>query len=59
MSENNLDLAREISKRLVTNQDFYKQCSEEAKEKYKKCFGEKVYIYNMNKVIEEVINEEN
>jgi hypothetical protein len=59
VGDGNLDLAREIVKRLVTNYDFYKQCSDEAKEKYKECFGEKVYIYNMNKVIEEVINEEN
>jgi hypothetical protein len=56
VSEGNLDLAREIVKRLVTNQDFYEQCSKESKEKYKECFGEEIYIYTMKKVIEEVIN---
>jgi hypothetical protein len=59
VSEGNLDLAREIAKRLVNNKDFYEQCSKEAKEKYKECFDEKVYIYNMNKVIKEVMNEKN
>ena len=59
VSDGNLDHAREIVKRLVTNHDFYEQCSKESKEKYKECFGEKVYIYNMNKVIKEVMNEKN
>ena len=59
VSDGNLEHAREIVKRLVTNYDFYKQCSDKAREKYKECFGEKVYIYNMNKVINEVINENN
>ena len=59
VSEGNLDLAREIAKRLVTNQDFYEQCSRESKEKYKECFDEEVYIYNMKKVIEGVINDTN
>ena len=59
ISEGNLDLAREIAKRLVTNQDFYEQCSKEAKEKYNERFSEEVYIYSMKQVIQRVINEEN
>jgi len=55
--DGNLKHAREIVKRLVTNQDFYEQCSSETKEKYKELFSEDVYINNMNKIIEEVINE--
>ena len=45
--------------RLVKRGDFYEQCSKESKEKYKECFSEKVYIYNINKVIKEVMNETN
>ena len=59
VSGGNLDLAREIVMRLVKNKDFYEQCSKESKEKYKECFGEETYIYNMKKVIQRVINEEN
>ena len=59
VSDGNLEHAREIVKRLVNYSDFYEQCSKEAREKYKECFSEKVYIYNMNKVMKEVINEEN
>ena len=57
ISEGNLEHAREIAKRLITHQDFYEQCSKEAREKYKECFSEEVYIYNMNKVIEGVLSK--
>ena len=56
VSEGNLDLAREMAKRLVTHQNFYETCSKEAKENYNKFFSEEVYIDNMNKIIEGVIN---
>jgi len=52
----NLDHAIEIVKRLVTNRDFYEQCSIESKQKYDECFGEEIYIYNINKVIEKVMS---
>tara|TARA_Y100000310_G_C20385493_1_gene670212 strand:- start:72 stop:794 length:723 start_codon:yes stop_codon:yes gene_type:complete len=56
-SYGNLNLAREIAMRLVKNKDFYKKCSKEAKENYNTLFSEDVYIYNMKKVMKEVINE--
>jgi hypothetical protein len=43
---------------LVKYPEFYEECSKEAKEKYNTLFGEDVYIYNMKKVIEEVITNE-
>ena len=57
--DGNLDHAREIAMRLVKRGDFYEQCSKEAKENYIKLYKEDVYIHNMKKVIERVINEEN
>ena len=57
VSDGNLEHAREIVKRLVNYSDFYEQCSKEAREKYKECFSEEVYIYNMNKVIEGVLSK--
>jgi hypothetical protein len=56
VSYGNLNLAREIAMRLVKNPKFYKRCSEETKENYNKLFGEDIYIYNMKKVMREVIN---
>ena len=59
VSDGNLDYAREIAMNLVKYPEFYEECSKEAKEKYNTLFGEDVYIYNMKKVIEEVMNESN
>ena len=59
VKDGNLDHAREIVKRLVTNKDFYEQCSKEAKEKYIECFNENAYIYSMKGVIKRVIDEKN
>jgi len=46
VSEGNLDLAREIAKRLVTNYDFYEQCSNETKKSYKENYSESTYEKN-------------
>ena len=39
------------------DKDFYKECSDRAKEKFNTLFGEKVYIYNMETIFKKVINE--
>ena len=57
VTNGNLDLAREIAKRLTTHQDFYEQCSKEAKENYKEFFSEEVYTYDIKKVIENIMNK--
>ena len=59
VSDGNLDFAREIARNLVKYPEFYEECSKGAREKYKECFSEDVYIYNMKKVIKRVIDEEN
>ena len=41
------------------NKDFYKECSKNAKDNYTKNFSENIYINNMKKIIDEVINEKN
>jgi hypothetical protein len=55
-----LNSARNLAKKLKNDKYFYDECSRECKLLYKKSsFAEKEYIYNMNKVIEEVMNESN
>jgi hypothetical protein len=54
-----LGKARKLVMKLKTDKDFYKTQSETAKNNYNSFFGEKEYIYTMNKVIGEVINETN
>ena len=55
-----LHTAKILASKLKNDDDFYKSCSEECKTNYKNSsFGEKQYIYSMNKVIREVINETN
>ena len=44
--DGNLEHAREIVKRLVTNQDFYEQCSNGARESYTKNYSESIYKEN-------------
>ena len=51
-----IETARKLANKLKTDKDFYQKCSNEARKKYKECFGENVYIYNMKKVIEEVMS---
>ena len=52
-------MARNLAIKLKNEEDFYIQCSKNSLNNYKECFSEKVYIYNMNKVIKEVMNETN
>ena len=55
-----LDEAKILAKRLKIDEEFYKKCSKECKNLYRNSsFREKQYIYTMNKVIGEVINETN
>ena len=56
---NDLKHARELANKLKNNSEFYKTQSETAKRNFSAFFGEEEYIYNMNKVIGEVINEDN
>jgi len=52
-----LKKARDLVKKLKTDKDFYDIQSETAKNNFNSFFGEKEYIYNMKKIINEVINE--
>ena len=55
-----LNTAKILAQRLRIDEDFYNKCSKECKDLYEKSsFREKQYIYNMKKVIGEVINETN
>lgn len=55
-----LDSARKLANKLKNDVDFYEKCSKECKEGFKNsAFGEKNYIYTMNKVITKVMNETN
>ena len=54
-----LKKAKHLAERLKTDDDFYNDCSKISKTRYNECFSEKEYIYNMNKVIKEVMNEKN
>ena len=55
-----LNAAKNLAKKLKNDKDFYNECSHDCKSLYiKSSFTEKQYIYNMKKVIEEVINETN
>ena len=56
---NDLRNARKLAEKLVTDNGFYETQSETAKNNFNTFFGEKEYIYTMNKVIGEVINETN
>ena len=55
----NIGKAKVLANLLKDDKYFYDECSSRCKENYNKLFSEKVYIYTMNKVIEEVINESN
>ena len=55
-----LQSARELANKLKNDEDFYNKCSEECKDGFKNsAFNENNYIYYMNKVIDEVMNETN
>ena len=55
-----LYMARKLASKLYNDDDFYEKCAKECKLNYKNsAFREKQYIYTMNKVIGEVINETN
>ena len=54
-----VDHARKLANKLKNDNSFYELQSETAKNNFKVFFGEKEYIYNMNKVIKEIMNETN
>ena len=54
---NDLRHARELANRLKNDDNWYKLQSDTAKNNFETFFGEKEYIYNMNKVISKVVNE--
>ena len=56
---NDLSNARRLANQLKNDSNFYQTASETAKNNFNVFFGEKEYTYNMNKVIKEVINEDN
>ena len=56
---NDLNQARKLANKLKNDKEWYKLQSDTAKRNFKSFFGEKEYIYNMNKVIKEVMNEKN
>ena len=51
-----LERAKQLSKHLKIDTDFYKDCSETAKQRYYE-FSENHYIYTMNNILKEVIGE--
>ena len=51
-----IETAKTLMKKLKEDTDFYDECSETATEKYNECFSEETYIYNIEKVIKEVID---
>ena len=56
---NDLTHARKLARRLRDDKDWYNLQSQTAKSNFNTFFGEEEYIYKMNKVIKEVINETN
>jgi len=56
---NDLNHARKLANQLKNDTSFYETQSRTAKNNFKSFFSEKEYIYTMNKVIGEVINETN
>tara|TARA_Y100001963_G_C6698232_1_gene408053 strand:- start:400 stop:1125 length:726 start_codon:yes stop_codon:yes gene_type:complete len=57
VSDGNLDHAREIAMRLVKYPEEYEKCSNWAKKRYKELYTEKVYVNNMNEILERVLND--
>ena len=58
VSVGDIETAKKLANKLKMNKDFYQRCSDGARKKYKECFGKDVYIYNMKKVIQEVISND-
>ena len=53
----NIGKAKQLMNQLKNDKEFYNECSEISVKKYNECFSEKRYIYIMNKVIKEVLDE--
>ena len=56
---NDLSHARRLANKLKNDSNFYETACETAKNNFNVFFGEKEYIYKMNKLLKEVINEDN
>ena len=53
-----LEHARGVARLLVKQPKWYDQCSKWCKKMYEEKFSEKVYIYNMKRIIKEVMSNE-
>ena len=51
-----IQTAKVLINKLKNDRDFYGECSVNSIKNYKKCFDENIYIYNMRKIMEEVIS---
>ena len=58
IEEGDIGKAKLLANKLKVDKDFYKECSQISIRKYNECFGEDTYIYNMNKIIKEVISSD-
>jgi hypothetical protein len=53
-----IEKAKILIKKLKEDTDFYNSCSKTAIQKYNECFDEKVYIYTMKRIIQEVMSND-
>tara|TARA_R100001594_G_scaffold149818_1_gene208750 strand:+ start:996 stop:1949 length:954 start_codon:yes stop_codon:yes gene_type:complete len=58
IKEGDVGKAKELANKLKTDDNFYKECSQISIRKYNECFSEETYIYNMNRIIKEVISSD-
>ena len=54
---NDLNNARKLANKLKNDKNFYETQSQTAKNNFEMFFGEKEYIYNMKRIIKEVMDE--
>ena len=57
VSDGDVLSARKLANKLRNDVDFYKHCSEETKNKYKKHYKEDVFLRKVNKIIGDILND--
>ena len=57
VSDGDILSARKLASKLRNDVDFYKHCSEETKNKYKKHYKEDVFLKKVNQIIGEILND--
>ena len=57
VSDGDVLSARKLANKLRNDVDFYKHCSEETKNKYKKHYKENVFLKKVNKIIGEILDD--